>query len=343
MTPEALKNTGFKTAFEFAEDVVNKTQGIYNKGSRPSIGRGAVGSTMMTFRQFSIMYLELLSRLPRKQQAIMLGVLALAAGGGGLPFAEDIGDILDTIGQWLGYQTNSSRWANEKAGQVLGKPLANLTINGVLSQMGIDLQSRVGAHNLLPGSAILKMSSVDKGRDIQDFFGPAASVVASLGKALENLATGKPDRAALDVAPLAIQNAFKGGAMMVSGHSSDAKGRTGVPVNPVEGFAKLIGFNPKSVADFGSMKRDITQDQRLLQVRREEFTSAIVDAVVAGDQDAKAAAMERWREWNRNHPEARISIDAATIRKRVADIRRTADQRLVRSLPKGLKPQGVLQ
>ncbi len=83
MSPAELAKTGFKDAFEFAEDAVKQTQGIYNKGNRMNVGRGSVGSVLMTFKQYSIMYLELLKRLPPKQRAIMVGVLLLAAGGGG--------------------------------------------------------------------------------------------------------------------------------------------------------------------------------------------------------------------------------------------------------------------
>jgi hypothetical protein len=33
-----------------------------------------------------------------------------SSGAAGEPFAEDIMDVVDTIGQWMGYATNSKRW-----------------------------------------------------------------------------------------------------------------------------------------------------------------------------------------------------------------------------------------
>lgn len=338
MTPEQLRKAGAASAFEFAESAVTQTQFIYNKGNRPNAGRGAVGATLMTFKQFSIMYLELLNRLPRKQQLIMIGVLLLAAGGGGLPFAEDIEDLIDTIGQWLGYATNTKRALRNTLSSVIGERAADVAINGVASQMGIDIHSRIGLQNLAPGSAVLKKSSVNKGQDIQEFFGPAGSVVKSVGAALEALATGKPGQAALAMAPNAAQNAIRGARMIASGYAEDAGGRRTIPVSPAEGAAKAIGFNPKSVADFGTVKRDISQNQRLIQVKREEFTSAMVDAILSGDNEARKQAMVDMMQWNRdNDPSMRVIVDQAAVLRRVQQARMDGISRFTKTVSKPMR------
>lgn len=338
MTPEQLRKAGAASAFEFAESAVTQTQFIYNKGNRPNAGRGAVGATLMTFKQFSIMYLELLNRLPRKQQLIMIGVLLLAAGGGGLPFAEDIEDLIDTIGQWLGYATNTKRALRNTLSSVIGERAADVAINGVASQMGIDIHSRIGLQNLAPGSAALKKSSVNKGQDIQEFFGPAGSVVKSVGAALEALATGKPGQAALAMAPNAAQNAIRGARMIASGYAEDAGGRRTIPVSPAEGAAKAIGFNPKSVADFGTVKRDISQNQRLIQVKREEFTSAMVDAILSGDNEARKQAMVDMMQWNRdNDPSMRVIVDQAAVLRRVQQARMDGISRFTKTVSKPMR------
>ncbi|MBP9805540.1 MAG: PLxRFG domain-containing protein [Candidatus Accumulibacter sp.] len=339
MGPDLFTKTGFKDSFMFAEDVVNQTQGIYNKGNRMNVGRGAAGSVLMTFKQYSIMYMELFKRLPPKQRAIMFGILILAAGGGGLPGVEDIEDLWDTIGQWLGFSSNSKRTLRNTLTEWVGKDAADVAINGVLSRLGVDLHSRLGMQNLIPGTGILKQSSVDKGRDIEEFFGPAASVIKSLGDALESLATGHPDRAAMSLLPSSVRNLAQGSKMAVKGYSEDAKGRKGVPVNEWESAAKMIGFNPKSVADYGAVKRDLAQDQRLINVKREEFSSAIADAILADDQKARAEALQSLRDWNAENPDARVSITAAAIGKRVRDARAEGATRMLRSLPKGMRNQ----
>ncbi|MBP9805945.1 MAG: PLxRFG domain-containing protein [Candidatus Accumulibacter sp.] len=336
---DLLAKTGFRDAFAFAEDAVNQTQGIYNKGNRMNVGRGTAGSVLMTFKQYSIMYLELLKRLPTKQRAIMVGLLVLAAGGGGLPGVEDAEDLWDTIGQWLGFASNSKRTLRNTLTEWMGRDAADMAMNGLLSRVGIDLHGRMGMHNLIPGTGIMKQSSVDKGRDLEEFFGPAASVVKSVGDALESLATGHPDRAAMALAPSAVRNLAQGAKMADKGYSEDAKGRKGVPVNGAESGAKMIGFNPKSVADYGAIKRDLAQDQRLVGVKREEFSSAIADAIIADDPAARAEAMQSLLAWNAENPSARVTITSAAIAKRVRDARAEGATRMLRSLPKGMRNQ----
>ena len=337
MTPKQLAETGTKSAFEFAEQAVKDTQGIYNKGNRMNAGRGAVGATLMTFKQYSIMYLELLKRMPRKQQLIMLGMLTLASGAGGWPFEEDVEDLIDTLGQWLGYGTNSKKWLRNKISSATSPQVADALMNGALSQMGIDLHSRMGMQNLIPATGILKQSSVDKGRDTAEFFGPAASVLQNAATALQELATGHADRAALAMAPGAVQNLVKGAKMASTGYAEDAKGRRTVPVNEVESAAKAIGFNPKSVADFGTIKRDVAQDQRMVQVKREEFTSAMADAILSGDNEERLQAMADLRQWNQDNPSLLVVINPSSIMQRVRAAKMEGADRFLKTVSRPMR------
>ncbi|MBP9806540.1 MAG: PLxRFG domain-containing protein [Candidatus Accumulibacter sp.] len=337
MTPAELAATKAATPFEFAERAVTDTQGIYNKGNRMNVGRGAIGSTLMTFKQYNIMYLELLKRMPPKQRAIMLGVLFMAAGGSGWPFVEDIEDIIDTIGQWLGYGTNSKKALRNAAESALGLTGADIALNGALNQMGISLHSRFGMGNLIPGSAILKESSIDRTRDIAEFFGPAASVLQNASKALKAMATGQPGRAAMAVAPNAIANAIKGEEMARTGYAEDSQGRRTVPVNGGEAFAKGVGFNPKSVADFGDVKGDVLQDVHMVSVKREEFTSAIADAILSGDVEARQQALADMRQWNEDNPKLRVVLTPGAVLKRVRDAKLEGVQRFLKTVPKTMR------
>ena len=101
----------------------------------------------------------------------------------------------------------------------------------------------------------------------------------------------------------------------------------------------MFGFNPKSVADYGAIKRDLAQDQRLVGVKREEFSSAIADAIIADDPAARAEAMQSLLAWNAENPSARVTITSAAIAKRVRDARAEGATRMLRSLPKGMRSQ----
>ena len=80
MSQSELKAAGFNDAYKFAANAIIETQGLYAKTNRPNWARGAVGATLFTFKQFSISYVEFLSRLPVQQKALALGILVLAAG-----------------------------------------------------------------------------------------------------------------------------------------------------------------------------------------------------------------------------------------------------------------------
>ena len=75
---------------------VQETQFVYNRGNRANWARG-IGAVAFTFKQFSISYVELLARMPWRQRALMIALLVAAAGLEGLPFAEDLEDLIDTI------------------------------------------------------------------------------------------------------------------------------------------------------------------------------------------------------------------------------------------------------
>jgi len=103
----------------------------------------------------------------------------------------------------------------------------------------------------------------------------------------------------------------------------------------------MIGFNPKTVAEFGSVKRDLAQDQRLIQVKREEFTSDIVAAILAGDDEARAEAYAAMNEWNESNPGHRVTINPAAIGKRVREAKTEGTARMLKALPKAMRQQAA--
>ena len=156
---------------------------------------------------------------------------------------------------------------------------------------------------------------------------------------MQSIAEGKPDRAAMALAPVAIQNAVKGAKMAATGRAEDMGGKPTITVSASEAAAKGIGFNPKAVADYGAAKRDILQDERLLDVWRERFTADIVQAVVAQDAEALQKARQAVADWNARHPDGKIAINPASIRRRVAEMRTEGPQRVLKSLTPALRQQ----
>ncbi len=331
-------------AFRLAETAVNDTQFIYNKGNRPNWARGAIGATLFTFKQFNIAYLELLKRMPWKQRGMMLGTLLLFAGAGGLPFAEDIEDLVDTLGQWLGFATNAKRSLRNAAKAAMGDTLSDVALRGVSAGLPFDISGRMGMGNLIPGTAILKQSEVNKGRDVAEAAGPVGSLIRSAGDALEALATGHFGRAVLAVSPTAARNAYLGGKMLVTGHGEDTQGRKTLDVSATAGAFKAIGFNPAALAEYSEVKQGLMETGNLLHVKQNEINSAWAEAIISRDPDGITAAKEKLVKWNMahaDHPELRLRFDPAAIRKRVIDAQLAGDVRFIRGTPKTLRREAA--
>src|SRR3990167_4488014 len=329
-------------AYKFAAKTVTETQFIYSKVNRPNLGRGAIGATVLTFKQFSIMWLELLRRLPPQQQLMMLGILVLAAGLEGLPFAEDIEDGIDTLGQWLGFSTNTGKWTGKVIADTFGHGYARPILKGLGGMLPLDLHSRLGMHNLLPGTAFFKPSEIDKTRDVAEAVGTIGSVLQSFSQSLQLLARGKWDHAAVNAAPKAVRDAVNGARMTATGESQDTKGRLALrDVTPMEGFGKAIGFNPQRAAVESEAKRETMVDRNLRTVRMDDIASDWAEGIVKQDREKILEAQRRFREWNAANPELRIDAPSMirAVRERAKAMRLSGEQRFLKSMPKPMRQE----
>jgi len=342
--------------YEFARQAVAETQGIYNKGNRPKWARGPIGATIFTFKQFSIAYVEFLKRLPVKERAVALTILMLLAGISGLPFAEDIMDIIDTVMQWMGYSWNTKRELRkgttaavtalaEKLGQteevaaMMGKGIGQFILHGVSGIPGFpfDISARMGMHNLLPGSGSLKLSETDKERQILEVFGPAGSLVKSALDAATLAGQGKIGQAVETMLPVAMQNAVKGVKMWVTGEYKDRSGNKVMDVSKGEAFVKGIGFNPQRIAAESRRIGESMQDTRLHESTERAIVQRIAAARVDGDAAAAKQAYDDRDAWNRKNPDMPIIISERQIRSKARQMRTDRAERTIKRAPKEMR------
>jgi hypothetical protein len=332
MSKEAMAKAGFANAYDFAVNAVHETQGIYNKANRPDWARGAIGATLFTFKQYSIAYLEFLSRLPRKQQMLALGMLVLAAGAEGLPFADDLEDLIDTLGQKLGYATNSKKAIRQFMAGIMGDGLSEYALHGfsALPGMPIDVSARLGMSNLIPGTALLNPSRKDKSNEVLEVFGAAGGLAKGLMTAVDS---GR----ASETMPSAIKNGVKAYEMWNTGEYRDSKGRRVTDADGIDALAKAIGFQPAHVA---------ADTRRILAERRDVDIVKNVEADIADDwargiidkkPELVAQARDQLRQWNEDNKDMPIRITPAQIARRVKEARLTRDQRFIKSAPPELR------
>ena len=331
------KAKGMDSPYEFAVDAVNQTQGVYSRSNRPVVSRGMIGAPIMTFKQFGISYLELAKRLytdDKKAFAVMMLTMMVLAGLEGLPFAEDIEDLIDSIGQWLGYGTNSKKKLRQLAAETLGKDIGDVLLHGfsAIPGMPLDVSMRLGMQNVIPGTAALKTSEADKTRDVLEVLGPAASIARNAATAGQALATGDPGKLHL-LLPKGLQDLRKGLEMARTGEYRDTSGRKVVETDLADAMVKVVGFQPAGVARKSRVAYQEQQDIAMQRVVESAIAGLWARGIADREPEAVVEAREMLRQWNADNPSMPVRINQAQLVRRVREMRATREERLTRATP----------
>jgi hypothetical protein len=321
------KEIGEKDPFQFAVKAVEETQGIYNKGNRPDWARGAIGATLFTFKQFSVQYLEFLTRLPAREKALALAILMLSAGAEGMPFADDIDDVIDTIAERMGYNFNSKQQKRRFIGAMIGDGASDFLLRGIstIPGMPIDVAGRMGMANLIPGTGMLRKDVKDHMQDVMEFAGP-------LGSAVQGATKG-------DFLPTSIKNLVKAADMFQTGQYRDSKGRKVIDTDATDATWKAIGFQPADVAKNTLSDRLVQQNITMVKQTEADLADEMANARLEGDAEKYQAARDKLRQWNDNNPDSRITITAAQLASRLREMRMTRDQRIIKSAPRSMRSE----
>ncbi len=363
------KEQGMQDPAAFAAKAVLETQFLYSKANKMRWARGAVGGTLMTFKTYSIAYLELMQRMwtqggPEGKKAVgmALVMLMLMGGAGGLPFAEDLEDVIDSVGQAMGYNISAKQWRKQAMREVLGESLAEFMESGVSGLPGspVDVSGRLGMGNLIPGTGLM-LTKRDSTRDLLEIVGPAGDFIkrgfAGAGMALGGVATGVQRaldgelgaaggsvvsgvaRGALEVAPGAVRNFAKGVDMAASGMYRDAKGYKVLDTTIAEALAKGIGFQPKSVAEVQEANSFMLRSKSFYTQNSSDIKAQWAKALFEKDESGLAQVRERLAAWNRNNPDQPIVVKMPDVWKKVREMGKDRTQRIADTAPKALRAQ----
>ena len=336
------KETNKPDAFAFAAKAVNDTQFIYNKSARPNWSRSTVGSMVFTFKTFSINYLEFLKQLPPKERLIALGILIVLSGLSGLPGDDDADDIIDSIGQGLGYNTNTKSWKQSALSDMVGKTAANYMLHGISAGLPVDLSQRLGAGNLIPGSALFKRSETNKTRDIAEFVGPVGGLFTKGMDAFDAAQTrqglgNKLSAVGKAIVPKAISDAWQGLDMLQSGQYKDVRGKKVVNTDATDALFKAIGLQPSSVAEQRRAERYLAQDVQLTKSVESDIAGLWAQGLNEKDQDKVKEAQSLLKDWNDKNHDTPIRISHSQIVRRVKQMRLSSRDRLLKTAPKELR------
>jgi len=335
--------------YEFAKEAVANTQGRYDEANRPSLARDPIWAVLFTFKSYPIFMSELMVALYKEKPAAataMLASLAVAAGVNGMPFSEDIADLIDTIAQRIfGSAFNTKRalrnLAKTASEAVVGVDLSGVFMNGLVNELtGLSFASRVGMGNLIPGTR-LGAADNDYSRTAQEMLGPVAGLVSGVVGGGKSLLKGDFSNAIKEAAPLAVKNALKGAQQWSDGYASDPAGRKVVDVSGVEALWQSIGFSSNSLSKAYEMDRMEKQTMAFYNEMRRDFMKDIVKAVRDGDKARIADAISAVTDWNAANPDMPMAMDAASVRRSVAEAGMPLSERTFVNLPRGLRAQAL--
>jgi hypothetical protein len=331
----------------FAYKAVNDTQFISNKANKAKWARGAIGGTLMTFKSYSTNYLELFARLAKKggpegkqAAALMLFMLFVMAGAGGLPFEQDLEDIIDFFAQRMGYNFNSGKARQEFLERLAGKSVGSFLDKGITGLPGspIDVAGRMGMGNLIPGTGLL-LEKKDHTQDLAEFAGPAGDMLkrgfTAVGQALD----GDLMEAAMSISPKAVSNARKGAQMAQSDMYKDAKGYKVIETTPMQAALKAIGFQPHSVAQVQESNFQHLQAKDFYIQHSQDINARWAKGIFENNQSQIDKARKMIADWNLHNPDQPMHANMAAIQHRVKEMRKPKDQRIADTAPKAMRAQ----
>jgi hypothetical protein len=343
-------------AADAARTAVNTSQGEYAMFNRPEMARGNVLQYIFMYKQFVIVTVQLMKSLPPKGQLLMLGLLLLSSGLKGIPFAEDLFDIVDTIAQKLGLKMGSIEKEIAEWVDAVAPGMTPFVMRGVLDRVtGATMSTRLGMGDLIPLTGAFK-AGADPAREVGDFAGPVFSGISGLVGMAGSIAKYGAETIGLrdDVttvsgifrdSPIAAMRAVADGlAYMDSGMITNNRGQVVSREAPGHVIlARMLGFYPAIATqqnDIVRMSKDVGDYAKAIKA---DYVSAYVKAKLANDTDRMQQIAADVREWNEDAKGTGLEVSTFTrsANRAALEASRPTVLRYLKSAPKQMRPETI--
>jgi hypothetical protein len=324
--------------------------------NRPEMARGNVLQYIFMYKQFVIVTVQLMRSMPVKGQLLMLGFLLLTSGLKGLPFAEDIFDIVDTIAQKLGLKTASIEKELSEFLEGVAPGMTPFIMRGVMDRMtGATISTRLGMGDLVPLTGAFR-AGADPAREAADFAGPVFSGISglvgmagSLGKYGAEVIGMRDDlttiNGVLRDSPIAALRAMGDSyAYLNSGTVSNAQGQVVSKEAPYHTIiARLLGFYPAIATEQNDVVRLSKYVTEYSKAIKAEYVGAYVKAKLDKDTDRMQDISQSVKAWNEDAKGTGLEIrtfdrDANKAAKEAA---RPTALRYLKSAPRQMRPETI--
>lgn len=341
-------------ATEAARIAVNTSQGEYAMFNRPEMARGNVAQYIFMYKQFVIITVQLLRNMPVRGQLLMLGLLLLMSGLKGIPFADDLADIVDTIAQMLGLKTASIEKATAEWIDSVAPGMSPYAMRGLIDRaVGATVSTRLGMGDLIPLTGALK-AGADPAREIGDFAGPVFSGISGLVSMAGGLAkygaevTGlRDDTTSLNTlmreSPIAaLRSVGDSFAYLSSGDITNVRGQmVAKDAQAHVILARLLGFYPSIATQQNDIVRISKQVNEYGKAIKAEYVAAYVKARAAGDQEATDNVVSAVSRWNEDSKGTGLEITKflKSANRAYRESQRPTVLRYMKSAPKSMRPE----
>ncbi|NGP40774.1 PLxRFG domain-containing protein [Acinetobacter sp. GC2] len=336
-----LEKLGFKDAYDFAVRTIQETQGIYNKGNRPRVSRGNVGSVLMMYKQFMIAYIEQMVRMQKsglyggeddefkkKMAALvgfgvsrsvltMLGILMALSGTTGLPFVRDILDGIETAGGLVGKPVNTEREIqialHDALGQTMGSAVNTALMDGIVNLNPlIDVKGRMGMGDLIPATAYFSPTTSDymKSSEISQIAGPIGGLLEKVKESVALAQVGAYGQSSVQLLPKAITSVGQGAIAATTGDYRNMK--TGVKTNDatvLDGIVKMLDAQPAGIAKEGRIRGLEMKDKSSQIYLNKRWKERYEAALESGDRTQVRDIKQQIRDYNKENPRYPIKFN----------------------------------
>jgi hypothetical protein len=292
-------------ATTFATDGVRFTLGEYGVTNRPAAWRSGFQSFLYMYRVWPTTSIQTLSRLDTAGKAAFLLPLLAMSGLAGLPFAEDVEDLLDTLLQRTGASVGSVRLEMARLIDEVLPGSSAYILNGPMSKfIGLDTAGRFGMGDFIPGTAGL-LPGQELSETLKDVIGPAWGFIEGTLMGGSQLAAAPfSDTATLVDAmrqgPVTLFRAL--GDTMAYSSSGAVIDKRGYVIEPDVTTAMLairvLGFSPAPVAAQYEVIRLAKRETNYQKQVVAKFRTGLLKAEMSGDSVTAASIRRSVREWN---------------------------------------------
>ena len=301
-------------ASKFAEVAVNTSQGEYSMFNRPKISRGPLLNSLMMYKQFVMISVELMKNLGRNERIYFLMLLFLLSGMKGLPFAEDIADLLDVLFQIAGVEKGTVEKELTMFIEEVAPGTSPVVMRGFLDKLtGATMSTRLGFGDLVPLTGFFKEGARFE-PEVTNFLGPVYAAGEQTFAALSlfgNYTAGKVGlkadttrfRDVLRAQPFGgIRGIVDAYSYYDDGVITNKQGKVlDKDVHFREIFFRALNFHPASASYQNDIIRMTKQTGDYVKSFKMKFSEAYVKARISKDR-AEMRRIERdVRAHNRTH------------------------------------------